>query len=229
MTTPHHDEAIAASLRRQFSPPSLDALADRIAAEAAQRESEATRLPPPPEPAPRWPIALAVVLAAAAVLLLLRPESPPPPSPSVAAAPPRKDVPPPTESERTGRALHEFLTRGDTLPSPSDSRPPEVCGTDTDYPHLSEAAGGVLQLLGECGGTTDERCETFALPADRALLVQLDSGERIILSIERPWTDPAPELPVQSDLHRFRSELGDYVIYEITPLDHPAATKFLQL
>ena len=76
---------------------------------------------------------------------------------------------------------------------------------------------------------TGQGCDGFDLPADRALLVQLASGERIILCIERPWTDPAPELPPKSNLHRFRSELGDYVIYEFTPLDHPAATPFLQL
>lgn len=236
---------IAASLKRQFSPPSLDALEARIAAEAARLDEEpapaSTPVPPAAnDPGGRWLVAAAFLAAAALVLLIARPWADPTP-PNAPTTPPQRspiaktqdpeEVMPPTMSERAGHQLDGFLKRGDALATADACgplEPPEVCNVDAGgYPHLPE--GLPVTQLGECGGTTGTSCDEFDLPADRALLVQLSTGEHAIVCIEHPWTDPEPKLPPGSRYNIFRRELGDYILYEITPLGEAEAAPLVRL
>ncbi len=234
-------DPIASSLRRQFSPPSLAALERRIEAEAARLEDAQPQalyaLPPVhTEPSSTWPLVLTVALAvAAAVLLMLirawEPDvgqSAPPP---VAETREVAEVIPPTSSQRAGLQLDGFLGRGDTLAGEAQrttTEPPEVCNGEREFPQL--VPGPTVELLGECGGLTGVACADFDLPADRLLLVRLDpEGRRAIVCIERPWTDPHPKLPPGSDYNIFRRELGDHILYEVTPLDEPRALELIRL
>lgn len=226
-------DAIAASLRRQFSPPPLDALADRIAQEAEAHEAERAPARARPEPRRgRWlPVAGASVLAAAALLLVLRPSTPATPPPAVTEnPPPPQEVAPPTTSERAGLQLHDFLQQGDRLPRDpvawTPEGPSEVCATDGPAPYLLPT--DTVTLLGECGGASGHLCSDYGLPADRALWVEVASAQ-VILCVERPWTDPKPRLPEGSPYQVFSSQLGDFTIHEITPLAEPLATGALRI
>lgn len=246
-------DPLAASLKRQFAPPSLDALNVRIAAEAARVEAESkepdggeNEAPANPAPANepnrgRWIVAAAFLAAAAVVLLIARPwdegttpsTSPPvapPIAPPIARTQDPLEVVPPTTSERAGYQLDGFLRRGDvmaTLDACGPLEPPEVCSTEADYPHLPP--GLPVTQLGECGGGAKTSCAEVDLPADRALLVQLSTGDRAIVCIEHPWTDPKPTLPPGSRYNIFRRELGEYILYEITPLSEPEAASLIRL
>ncbi len=243
MSDPIDFDPIAASLRRQFSPPSLDALEQQIASEAermARQQAHPVAVPlapAPPERTPTWPLVLTVALAVAAavLLLLMRPWSPDPTTATgrpVAETLDPEVVVPPTNALRAGAQLEGFLRRGDGFAADetdcSLTPPPEVCGTDARYPQLLPSPS--VRQLGECGGDTSTDCADFDLPADRALLVQLEpGGNRAIVCIERPWTDPHPVLPAGSGYRIFRRELGDHVLYEITPLDEPRALDKIRL
>lgn len=159
-----------------------------------------------------------------------------PPDPMPIAEPermgPRDTAMPPTSSARAGMQLTAFLNRGDSFEDDGQgcavAEPPEVCGAAQDYPQL--LADGSVSQLGECGGRTASDCADFDLPADRALLVRLEpSGRRAIVCIERAWTDPHPRLPSQSGYNIFRRELGEHILYEITPLDHSQALDRIRL
>ena len=255
MSEPHDldptEDPIAASLKRQFSPPSLEALEARIAAEAARLEAEDSEPAAAPElleaandaannSGGAWLVAAAFIAAAALVLLIVRPwasdpasdapAKPPKPSPIAKTQDPQEVIPP-TMSERAGHQLDGFLNRGDTLATTDACgplEPPEVCNVDAGgYPHLPE--GLPVTQLGECGGTTGTSCDEFDLPADRALLVQLSTGAQAIVCIEHPWTDPKPKLPPGSRYNIFRRELGDYILYEITPLGEAEAAPLVRL
>lgn len=237
-------DPIAASLRRQFSPPDMDALADRIEREAALRAEEvspprATVVELPTRRPRRAMVAVAAVgaVAAAALLWMLRPAPSPEPllevteGTSVAQPPPFESVPP-TSSEQAGAQLHAFLQRDAPLPSTqvpwTADRPQEVCGTDGPQPQFVESEG--VRLLGECGGRSGHLCSDFDLPAGRALLVEfVPEGTRAVVCIERPWTDPSPELPSASPYRKFTSQLGDFTVHEITPEDAPRASAAIRL
>lgn len=232
-------EPIEASLKEHFAPPSLDALCDRVA-EIAAAEDEAG---PPPEQLstrrepPSAGLVLAVVAAAAAVLLVVlgpwsTPSTDEPSAPNELGEAVVANADPPTTSELAGRQLDGFLDRDAMLPGDDGScaapAPPEMCDGSSSFPQLL-ASSSVTQL-GECGGLTGRSCSEFDLPADRALLVQLaPSGAKAIVCIEHPWTDPHPMLPASSDYNIFRRELGDYVLYEITPLPTSTALEFVRI
>ncbi|MGH1340836.1 MAG: hypothetical protein ACRBN8_04760 [Nannocystales bacterium] len=253
MNDPGEFDPIAASLRRQFSPPPLGALEQRIAEAAALQEAAAPQESEPETPVlepesavlpietarPRgWTVGFAVAFAvAAAVLLLLaRPWKQTEPSeldtPLIAKTPRPHEVVPPTSAARAGFQLHTFLSRGAALPSGEiDCEPPdpvERCSVEGGEPTLVEG-GGVIQL-GECGGSTGTDCGDFDLPADRALLVSYaPTGAQAIICIERSWTDPHPQLPPGSPYNIHRAEVGEFILYEITPLDQPQALDLVRL
>ncbi len=240
MSEPDDFDPIAGSLRRQFSPPPLDDLHARIAEAAAQHDAAAPTKLPTPTPAParpgwRRPLGIALAFAAAAALLVFfapwgdpsneeprgdRPGNPP----MVAVAQ--------TPQQLAGAQLDGFLGRGERLPNDGVScnvavaTPPPNC--EGLQPTLM--ASPDVQLVGECGGTTEVDCAAHDLPAQRAMLVRLEpSGALAIVCIEPPWADPHPELPPGSDYNIFRSTLGSYVLYEVTPLEQPQATPWLRL
>lgn len=243
MNDPGEFDPIAASLRRQFSLPSLDALEQRIA-EAAVQQADTLEAPDPvvvpldAEQHRGWTVGFAVAFAVAAaiVLLLARPweqaEVSELDTPLIAKTPRPQEVVPPSSADRAGFQLDAFLRRGDAFPTDAtDCKPPEPleqCASDGGEPELIPG-GGVIQL-GECGGSTGTDCGDFGLPADRALLVSYaPTGEQAIVCIERAWTDPHPKLPPGSPYNIHRAELGDYILYEITRRDQPQALDFFRL
>ena len=97
---------------------------------------------------------------------------------------------------------------------------PASCLAEPGAPTLTPSPD--LALLWECGGSTGIDCADHDLPAQRLLIVrQLPEGPDVIVCIEPPDQDPHPELPGGSDLNIFRTTLGDYVLYEVTPLAEP--------
>ncbi len=255
MNDPGEFDPIAASLRRQFSPPDLGALEQRIAEAALEQEQEQEQeqaddletpaiepdrvvVPLRADPQRGWTVGFAVAFAVAAaiVLLLARPWEQDKPStldaPLIAETPRPHELVPPMLAERAGFQLDGFLRRGDALPTDAAGcqppEPEERCATDGGEPALIPG-GGVIQL-GECGGNTGTDCGDFDLPADRALLVSYaPTGEQAIVCIERAWTDPHPKLPPGSPYTIHRAELGEFILYEITPLDQPQALEHLRL
>ncbi len=246
MNDPGEFDPIAASLRRQFSPPSLEALEERVARAAAEQAQADTPKLAEPNPAVipladrrrGWTVGFAVAFAVAAaiVLLLARPWEPSEPlqpdPPIIAETAQPHELVPPMRADRAGFQLDAFLRRGDTLPTDTDNcKPPEPveqCATQDGEPTL--LAGNGVVVLGECGGSTGTDCGDFELPADRALLVRdASTGTQAIVCIERAWTDPHPRLPATSPYNIFRAELGEFVLYEITPLDQPQALDVFRL
>ena len=218
---------IEASLRRQFEPPSLEALEQRIAeaAESAEAEDSGTHVVPLPATRPtssswRRSVGLTMAVAAAIVLAWWIGSRPPPSTtpegtPQIAMA----------SRLAAGEQLDTFLNAARALP-PMDANcvadaPPSCEGTE-QQPQLQPDLE--VRLLGECGGATGIACADHDLPAQRAMLVQLEpSGAEAIICIEPPWADPKPVLPEGSDYNIFRRQVGTYVLYEVTPLSAPQA------
>lgn len=232
-------DEIEASLRRQFEPPTLDGLDglnERIALAAAQREADepahgstAGATAGRDRRARRLSVAVVFAVAAAAVLLVVLPRfSAPVDSVSLRS--------PEVESDSTtvatamaarmhaGRQLDEFLRAEATLPTMEQSCMAAEPGSDSagdPGPWLPPTPG--IQVRGECGGATGIiDCAAHALPVQRALLVRLEHAKvDVIVCIERPAADPRPVLPPASGYSMFRHTLGEYVLYEITPLAEP--------
>lgn len=243
--TEHDDTAqaaIEAALRRQFSPPDLDALSDRIAAAAMAAEAEApaelgTAVPAAANGAPRHEFAVVVAVAAALVVMLAwprgdRPSRVPAPRdrPAVAAGPTPPtppSLPGTTSHQVAGQQLDDFLRTADYAPgSPQDCRVHDPLLDDSAVgggtPTLVESED--KRLVWECGGETGIDCADHDLPAKRMMIVRLLASQTdVIVCIEPPGADPRPELPSDSEFNIFRRPLGDYVLYEVTPLAQPLA------
>lgn len=238
MSEPTDFEPIAASLRRQFSPPDLEHAIARVVAAASDAERVIVA-PSVDEPAPkssrrRGVAGLVVAFAAAAALVLaLGPWRPDVESRTQAESSndPTTVALAPSPAQLAGRQLADFLKHGNTLPGDPGScsveqAPPDCRGAE-DGPRLRSTPNALL--MGECGGTTGVDCASHDLPAQRAMLVRLmPSGTHVILCIEPPWADPHPRLPDDSEYEIFRRSVGGYVLYEVTPLDQPRAMDYLE-
>ena len=226
---------IEASLRRQFEPPSLEALEQRVAQAAGEAretpEESGTHVVsmPTSSPAPTWrrTVGLAMAVAAAIVLVWWLGSRPhpigSPASPDVTDGSPEIAM---ASRLGAGKQLDAFLHAARELP-PMDAdcamieAPPSCDGTE-QQPQLQPDLE--VRLLGECGGATGIACADHDLPAQRAMLVRLEpSGADAIICIEPPWADPKPILPDGSTYNIFRRQLGTYVLYEVTPLSAPQA------
>jgi hypothetical protein len=62
---------------------------------------------------------------------------------------------------------------------------------------------------------------TTVLSGDTASLLMHDGPNRIVVLLDHAANDRAMDLPASSGLHKFRRDVGQYVAYEITPLDSP--------
>jgi len=238
---------VEASLRREFSPPSLDALHERIseaAAEVVSEEAPSTMTAVAAAKgkrgtSARWRAPMFVAMAVAAALALVWALG------SRVVALPGNDVDSPRHPSEepmgpiaaasrraAGAELDEFLVRGAVLPTSevncAEPQPPPNCNDDREVPHLIASAD--LQLLGECDISEGIDCARHDLPAQRALLVHLGThDENVIVCIEPPWADPRPLLPPDSRFNIFRRTLGDYVLYEVTPLPQAVALDHIVL
>jgi hypothetical protein len=221
-------QAIEGSLRRQFAPPSLDGLNEQIAraaAEHARHEQHEPATLARPRASWRRPVAAALVVAAAAALIWVLG-----PSPKRSADPLPQLVAHTSAQALAGRQLHDFLRTNTALPIYTDCaaiEPPTDCQS-----HVAQVVtfAPELRIAGECGGTTGIECADHGLPARRAILVQLEpSGASVIVCIEAASADPRPVLPTNSEYNIFRRTLGDYVLYEVTPLPQPMALDLITL
>ncbi|MEM7156819.1 MAG: hypothetical protein AAF799_28475 [Myxococcota bacterium] len=181
-----------------------------------------------------------VAAAAALVLLWARPDgvdpgtaSPTPDSGAEVIA--RAPDPPPTSHQVAGAQLTRFLSTAH-YPGPdydlgdcqSVVPPPPNCSTHEGAPVWSPQPEA--QVVWECGGSTSLNCSDHDLPAQRLMVVRLaPSGPDVIVCIEPPWADPKPELPLDSGYQIFRRTLGEYVLYEVTPLSEPRAFDSLSI
>ena len=242
-----------ASLRRHFEPPTLEGLHTRIALAAAQRETDEPALRTTAGTTEgttegeghdrrgrRLSVAVAVVfaVAAAAVLLVLLPRSSPPVDSASLSSPEGESESDSTTVARAmaarvhaGRQLDEFLHTGATLPTMELACMVSEPGRDSlgeSVPWLPPTPG--LEVRGECGGTTGLDCAAHALPGQRALLVRLEPAKvDVVVCIESPDADPRPVLPRASDYSIFQHTLGEYVLYEITPLAEPMVLDHLTM
>jgi hypothetical protein len=62
---------------------------------------------------------------------------------------------------------------------------------------------------------------TTVLSGDTASLLIHDGPNRIVVLLDHAANDRELDLPASSGLHKFRRDIGQYVAYEITPLDSP--------
>ena len=226
---------VEASLRRQFEPPSLEALEQRIANAADERRQGAATDRVGAADASqagqswgRW-VGLAVAVAATALLAWWiggRSST----VPSLPLAPEPEPIA--MTSRLAGDQLDSFLRSARALP-PTDANcaaveaPPSCDGTEPQ-PQLLPGLEG--RVLGECGGATGVPCAEHDLPAQRAMVVKLEpGGAEAIVCIEPPWADPKPVLPEGSRYNIFRRELGTYVLYEVTPLPKPLALSYFSI
>lgn len=218
-------DPIEESLRRSFAPPDLSALEASIDA-AAANHSPVIDLPQRRRRTVL--IATAIVAAAAAIFLFVWRSSERDPAqdhPRVAANEPRYAV---------GAKLVAFVNDKRLPPVVGETscqavrRPPDNCIDDAAKPWLP--ANASVQVIAECGGPDGPSCEHSGLSFGTGIQLQvLPQGPRFLVCMDPLARDPRPLLPKGSRLHLFRRELGNYVIYEITPLPQPRALSLFKL
>jgi hypothetical protein len=80
----------------------------------------------------------------------------------------------------------------------------------------------LVDVIGECGARGGPSCDGYDVPATRLLHLRLrDGGTEVLVCVERQGLDPQPVLPRDAGLNLFRRQLGEFVLYEITPLAAP--------
>ena len=214
---------IEESLRRSFAPPDLSKLETKIDAACASVST-----PVVDELAARRRKLLvtagAVVAAALAVSIWWARRDPSPEKGEVVAASPRQEF---------GANLAMYVSDR-KLPSAGDMscvaapKPPEGCVDDNLKPSLP--ATDRIEVLGECGMSGGPNCKHSSLLASAGLQLRIrPAGRQFFVCMDLLAQDPRPLLPTGSDLRLFRRELGDYVIYEVTPLSEPHALKLFML
>ncbi len=215
------------SLRRSFAPPDLSALEAKI--DAAARAAEPTPAPDQLAARRRKLLLAAVAVAAAAavfVLLIARADE---------GFSPREQtqVASPSPRQTFGANLAMFVSDRQ-LPSPDDlsclgaRRPPDICVGPHSKPWLP--ASSQVQVLGECGTAEGPACEPSGLLAGTGLQLRIVStGARVFVCMDLLSRDPRPLLPEDSGLQLFRRVLGDYVMYEVTPLSEPHVLELFRL
>lgn len=212
-------DPIDASLRRLFAPPDLTVLHARIDAAAAER-SRAVR---PRRRRALWiGVATATAAAAAAIVLSSGDRRPTPHGRDA-------DHGPPTEiaaRHHAGAQLARFYAQGPDLPRADDgscnSPPPAPASCTDDAPQPSLPTLDLVDVIGECGARGRPSCDGYDVPAARLLHLRLrDGGTEVLVCIEPQGLDPQPVLPLDAGLNLFRKQLGEFVLYEVTPLAAP--------
>jgi hypothetical protein len=212
-------DPIDASLRRLFAPPDLTMLHARIDAAAAER----SRVVRPRHRRGVWIVVATATAAAAAAIVLSSGDRRPAPHGRDA------DHGPPTEiaaRQHAGAQLATFYAQGPDLPRPDDgscnSPPPAPASCTDDAPQPSLPTFDLVDVIGECGARGGPSCDGYDVPAARLLHLRLrDGGTEVLVCVEPQGLDPQPVLPRDAGLNLFRRQLGEFVLYEITPLAAP--------
>lgn len=204
-------DPIDASLRRTFAVPDLSALQARIEAMAADPSARAMT-------APRRRVAVLAALAAAAVVVVLARGRATPDDGRDPVAIAELDA-----RRAAGTELLRLRRAGATLPQPDDLGPTASASACDDDAGPTLADPGDLVLLGRCGGAT-ESCGGALPPGARVLHLRRGSDDvDLAIYIVARHDDPHPLVPDDADARIFRTELGAFVIYEVTPLAEPIA------
>jgi hypothetical protein len=146
---------------------------------------------------------LAVAAAAVLVLYLSSSTEPPPPDPG----------------RQLGAQLVAFYDHGPELGRADGGN----CFAEGIEPTF--VPDDSVEVRGECGSMLTPACEGIA--AARMLQLRLrPAGPEVLVCVEPLAKDPHPVLPADSELHLHRRVLGEFVLYEITPLPEPRALEF---
>lgn len=221
-------DPIDASLRRLFAPPDLTMLHARIDAAAAER-SPVVR---PRHRRGAWIVIATATAAAAAAIVLSSVDRP--------AAPRGRDADhgQPTEiaaRQHAGTQLATFYAHGPELPRADDGScnsppPPAPPSCTDDAPQPSLPTFDLVDVIGECGARGGPSCDGYDVPAARLLRLRLrDDGTEVLVCIEPQGLDPRPMLPRDAGLNLFRRQLGEFVLYEITPLATPHVLEHFEI
>jgi hypothetical protein len=106
-------------------------------------------------------------------------------------------------------------------------RPDWVCRTDDEFQDTFRRQLGQRLLVGELpdGVAMIGLAYSNTISPWTISMLGEAEGRRLIVFIDRAEEDLGPSVPEESNLHVFRRELGELVLYELSPLDEP---RFLQ-
>lgn len=215
-------DPIDASLQRLFAPPDFGALQAKIDAAAAE-------LPPIARARDRhtlW-ISLAAVAAAAAAVIFFSGRGDR--STALEGRDTDRAVPAVIAArQHAGAQLARFYAQGPDLPRLDDGScngplpAPASCVGDAPEPALD--ADDLVDVIGECGARGGPSCDGYDVPAARLVHLRLrPDGPDVLVCVEPRELDPQPMLPDDAGLNIFRRDLGEFILYEITPLAEPRA------
>ncbi|MCA9311952.1 MAG: hypothetical protein KDA21_12145, partial [Phycisphaerales bacterium] len=190
------------SLRRQFAPP------ERIDVRAAATSPASN----PVRRGPGWlvisSIAALLLVAAGVWFTVIRPNQP--------AAPPRPTV----DRQMAVDTVYRLMSK-------RDFEPEWKCETDAEFiaavqdrlgaPLLLEEDLPALAVVG--WAYADRSSYTIISPLTMILICRLENGDPVLVFIDRLDSDVAPERRSTTDLHLFRREFGELVLYELSPQD----------
>jgi hypothetical protein len=196
------DQAIDSALRRRLSPPDDETLA-QIVNDAVAR---ATAAPPPVAGVigrtRLWAVAAAIVGMIVGGWLFWQAVAPRPSNPY----------------DQPWRSVAQVYD--DTV---QDFAPQWVCRDDAEFARSFADQLGQPLLLAQSGGVQAlglSVCNTLS-PRTLVLLARAD-GQEVLVLVDRIERDRTITLPPESSLKLFRRQIGDLVLYELTPREQPA-------
>ncbi len=195
------------AIRRQFEPPTGDAVLARVLAAASAADSGGTslRIAPLRRRALPWAIAAAVGLVVmAGSWRLVRPAISPPD---------RGSVPSSILSGTLEQVYGQAVASG--------FRPAWKCKTDKQFAMTTYSRFGTGLLLAEHEPALQPMGWSYCDSISRhtAMLLLSVNGRNVIVYIDRAEHDPGQKLPSDPRLKLFRKEIGPLVLYELSPLD----------
>jgi hypothetical protein len=111
-------------------------------------------------------------------------------------------------------------------------KPKWVCDNAEEFASTFQKRQGQPLLLAALPAGTKMEGLTYVGGLSRyttTMLARTD-GKPVMVFVDRADADPHPAEPAaKTGLHLFRKQLGSLVLYEISPLDHPAVMDYLEL
>jgi hypothetical protein len=111
-------------------------------------------------------------------------------------------------------------------------KPKWVCDNAEEFASTFQKRQGQPLLLAALPAGTKMEGLTYVGGLSRyttTMLARAD-GKPVMVFVDRTDTDPHPAEPAaRTGLHLFRKQLGSLVLYEISPIDHPAVMDYLEL
>src|SRR5262249_236432 len=113
-----------------------------------------------------------------------------------------------------------------------DFKPKWVCEDPHEFASTFKERQGQGLLLPPMPHATKMAGLTYCAGVSRYTTTMLArvNGKPVMVFVDRADADTHPaQPPASTKLHLFRKELGPLVLYELTPLDHPAVMDYLDL